>query len=90
MRRQGPLGKVYKRRGLEAALAYAWAGLWGTEPSLWVGRCYLCNGDQAAARYGARSQREAMNRLCHHLRTEHGGTRRRLTAIARRMAEIRP
>ena len=84
------LGKVYKRRGLEAALARTWAALWGTEPSLWAGRCYRCTGDDQAARFGARSQREAMTRLCQHLRTEHGlaGALRRLAARPRRWAGL--
>lgn len=63
-------GKVYKRRGLEAAMTQALAGLWGTEPSLWAGRCYECGGE-TATRYPGRTQREAMTRLCDHLRTKH-------------------
>ena len=80
------LGKVYKRRGLEAAMARALASLWGTEPSLWAGRCYRCKGDAAAARYGGRTQREAMTRLRQHLKREHGpaGALRRLAALPRR------
>ena len=85
------LGKVYKRRGLEAAMAHALAGLWGTEPSLWAGRCYLCKGDLRAARYGGRSQREALTRLRQHLRREHGHSPAAIArAIARRLAELRP
>ena len=77
-------GRVYKRRGLEAALATTWAALWGTEARLWAGRCYGCTGDEAAARFPGRTQREAMARLCEHLRTEHGG----LAATLRRLARL--
>lgn len=85
------LGKVYKRRGLEATMARALARVWGTEPVLWAGRCYLCTGDRAAQRHPGHTQREAMTRLCRHIRAEHGYSPRRIgAAIARRLAELRP